>query len=444
MRRRLFVLVIATEPSAVQDLPSALYKLAGVPLLSYILESVNSLTPDKTCLATTLSSDIIGSIIESAPQPASIEVIYSPKLRTKLAAVLENGQSKARKNDTWFLTYADGPLLTAETASSIVQSHRKSRSRCTILTGNDVRLPDHGTIQPPLKSGGEAQPGNNKINNSMICCIDWEMLTTVLKTLPDRLSQKTFLDEIANSRVVRNHRNVLSWESSELYRVRNPKTLAQVEQKMRGQIMERLMLTDGVFVVDPDHTYVSSKARIGRNTRLFPNVHIEGSTLIGKGCEIRSGSRIENSTIGNNVVIKDYSIITDSEIADGCSIGPFSNLRMNARLEENVVVGNFVEVKKSHLGRNVKSKHLTYLGDAAIGRNTNIGAGTVTCNYDGVNRQSTVIGENVRIGAGTMLVAPVRVESDAITAAGSVVIEDVESCTMVAGVPATVKKRLKK
>jgi bifunctional UDP-N-acetylglucosamine pyrophosphorylase/glucosamine-1-phosphate N-acetyltransferase len=146
--------------------------------------------------------------------------------------------------------------------------------------------------------------------------------------------------------------------------------------------------------------------------------------------------------LADNVVIKDHCVIIDSEVESNCSVGPFAHLRMNTRLEENSVVGNFVEVKKTRLGRGSKSMHLTYLGDATIGEKTNIGAGTVTCNYDGKNKHETIIEDEVKIGSDTMLVAPVRVGTGAVTAAGSVVTEDVPPNTLVAGMPAVVKKRL--
>jgi bifunctional UDP-N-acetylglucosamine pyrophosphorylase/glucosamine-1-phosphate N-acetyltransferase len=144
------------------------------------------------------------------------------------------------------------------------------------------------------------------------------------------------------------------------------------------------------------------------------------------------------------VVIKDHCVIIDSEIGSDCAVGPFAHLRMNATLDETSVVGNFVEVKKSRLGRGSKSMHLTYLGDATIGEKTNIGAGTVTCNYDGKTKHPTIIEDNVRIGSDTMLVAPVKVGKGSVTAAGSVVTEDVPPDTLVAGVPAVVKKRLER
>ena len=202
------------------------------------------------------------------------------------------------------------------------------------------------------------------------------------------------------------------------------------------------MMDDGVTFLDPSNAYVSGEAQIGRDSIIHPNVHLEGKTVIGEACEIQQGTRIVNSKLGNRVTVKDHCLIVDSQIADDCAVGPFAHLRMNTRMEEKSVVGNFVEVKKSTIGRGTKSMHLTYLGDATIGEDTNIGAGTVTCNYDGKNKNPTVIENNVRIGSDTMLVAPVRVGEGAVTAAGSVVTEDVPPNTLVAGVPAKVKKKL--
>jgi bifunctional UDP-N-acetylglucosamine pyrophosphorylase / glucosamine-1-phosphate N-acetyltransferase len=212
---------------------------------------------------------------------------------------------------------------------------------------------------------------------------------------------------------------------------------------LRRSTIRRLMLEDGVTFVDPAHTYVSGESQIGRDCVIHPDVHIEGRTVIGEACEIQQGSRIVNSKLGDRVMVKDHCLIVDSEISNDCAVGPFAHLRMNARMAEQAVVGNFVEVKKSKIGRGTKSMHLTYLGDATIGENTNIGAGTVTCNYDGKHKHPTVIEDNVRIGSDTMLVAPVRVGEGAVTAAGSVVTEDVPPNALVAGVPAKIKKRLK-
>ena len=202
------------------------------------------------------------------------------------------------------------------------------------------------------------------------------------------------------------------------------------------------MLDYGVTFIDPKNSYISEQAKIGRDTIIYPGVTIEGKSEIGDGCIIRSGTRIANSRIGRGVEILDNCLITDSEVADRCVIGPMAHLRNHARLDEKAKVGNFVELKKTTLGRGSKANHLTYLGDASIGEKTNIGAGTITCNYDGKNKHATTIGNNVRIGSDTMLIAPIKVGDGAVTGAGSVVTKDVEENKLVVGAPARAIKDL--
>jgi bifunctional UDP-N-acetylglucosamine pyrophosphorylase/glucosamine-1-phosphate N-acetyltransferase len=201
------------------------------------------------------------------------------------------------------------------------------------------------------------------------------------------------------------------------------------------------MLDSGVSFVDPSTAYVSARAVIGRDTVICQNVTIEGKTVVGERCTIRPGSRIVDSLIDDDVEIRDNCFITNSTVGSGCTVGPMAHLRGKAVMEEGSKVGNFVELKKTRLGRGSKASHLTYLGDAIIGEETNIGAGTITCNYDGKNKHETHIGNNVKIGSDTMLVAPITIGDGASTGAGSVVTKDVESEQLVVGVPAQVKSK---
>ena len=215
-----------------------------------------------------------------------------------------------------------------------------------------------------------------------------------------------------------------------------------MESDIRKRTIERLMTESGVSFIDPSSAYISSRAVIGRDTVIHPNVTVEGESRIGEGCLIRSGTRIKESVIGDNVEVRDNCTIRDSEVGNNCTLGPMAHLRGHAVMRDGSKVGNFVEMKKSDLGPGSKASHLTYLGDATIGTNTNIGAGTITCNYDGKNKHQTHIGDNVKIGSDTMLIAPIAVGDRSVTGAGSVVTKDIEPDTLVAGVPAKVKRRL--
>jgi bifunctional UDP-N-acetylglucosamine pyrophosphorylase/glucosamine-1-phosphate N-acetyltransferase len=232
-------------------------------------------------------------------------------------------------------------------------------------------------------------------------------------------------------------------DAREVSGINNRTELADLERTLNRRTISRMMLDYGVTFIDPISAYISETASIGRDTVIYPNVSIEGDTVIGDGCTVRAGTRITNSRIGRGVEILDNCVIVDSEISDNCTVGPFAHLRGRAKMEESAKVGNFVELKKTILGRGSKANHLTYLGDATIGEKTNIGAGTITCNYDGVNKNPTLIGNNVKIGSDTMLVAPVKVGDGAVTAAGAVITKDVPEDSLVAGVPAQVKRSLK-
>jgi bifunctional UDP-N-acetylglucosamine pyrophosphorylase/glucosamine-1-phosphate N-acetyltransferase len=202
-------------------------------------------------------------------------------------------------------------------------------------------------------------------------------------------------------------------------------------------------MLSGVTIVDPSSTYIHQEVEIGADSVIQPQVIIEGRTKIGSDCTIESWSRIRSCSIGNGVKIRNSCVIEDSTIGDNATVGPFARLRMNAEIGEKAGIGNFVEVKKSKIGRGTKASHLTYLGDATLGDRVNIGAGTVTCNYDGVRKNETIIEDDVKIGSDTMLVAPVRVGRGSTTGAGSVVTKDVPPDSLAVGVPAQVKKKLR-
>lgn len=214
-------------------------------------------------------------------------------------------------------------------------------------------------------------------------------------------------------------------DSMEIQGVNSKVELALVSKVLRERKNTALM-EDGVILIDPATTYIDDEVKIGRDTTIYPNVTLQGNTEIGENSEILSGTRIIDSKIYDNVRIES-SVIEESIIENGVTIGPYAHLRPKSHLKENVHIGNFVETKKSTLEKGVKAGHLTYLGDAHIGEKTNIGAGTITCNYDGKNKFKTEIGKEVFIGSDTMLVAPVNIGDNSLIGAGSVITKDVPS-----------------
>jgi bifunctional UDP-N-acetylglucosamine pyrophosphorylase/glucosamine-1-phosphate N-acetyltransferase len=200
--------------------------------------------------------------------------------------------------------------------------------------------------------------------------------------------------------------------------------LAEVSKMVRQQKNEELMAA-GVTIIDPMTTYIDSDVDVGQDTVIHPFVFLERGTRIGVACEIHAGTRIVNSTIGDRVVVRNHSVITDARIANGATVGPFAHLRPGADIGESAHVGNFVELKKTTLGAGSKANHLAYLGDATIGAKVNVGAGTITCNYDGSAKHPTAIDDDAFIGSNSTLVAPIRVGRGAYVAAGSAITTDV-------------------
>jgi bifunctional UDP-N-acetylglucosamine pyrophosphorylase/glucosamine-1-phosphate N-acetyltransferase len=205
--------------------------------------------------------------------------------------------------------------------------------------------------------------------------------------------------------------------------------LAEVSLMVRQQKNEELMAA-GVTLIDPATTYIDSDVVIGPDTVVYPCVFIEGTTKIGAACEIHSGSRIVNSSIGDRVIIRNHSVIADATVSEGAAVGPFAHLRPGADLGANVRVGNFVELKKTTMGAGSKANHLAYLGDTTVGAEVNVGAGTITCNYDGAAKHQTVIGDGAFVGSNSTLVAPVTIGREAYIAAGSAITADVPAASL--------------
>ncbi|MGD9587400.1 MAG: bifunctional UDP-N-acetylglucosamine diphosphorylase/glucosamine-1-phosphate N-acetyltransferase GlmU [Pyrinomonadaceae bacterium] len=438
------------------DLAKVLHELDGRPLVNHVCRTATALAPESIYIVIGhQAEDVKEAVLHELDGQKVVFVTQEQQLGTGDAvnaarSFLENSDS------TLVVLSGDVPMIRHETLAALVQHHHRHRdgeTACTILT---VRLSDptgYGRIVRggdgeferivEQKDATEEERQTNEINAG-IYCFDARKLFSALSAVKNNNSQGEYyltdvpalLKDAGEAVAIFQH-----GDAQEIEGVNNRAQLADLERTVRRRNVWRLMLEGGVTFIDPKNAYVSSDSVIGRDTTIYPNVFIEGKTRIGSGCVIRPGSRLVNAAVGDNVEVRDNCLITDSEIGDGCTVGPMAHLRGKAVMVEGSKVGNFVELKKTRLGKGSKASHLTYLGDATIGEGTNIGAGTITCNYDGKNKHETHIGDRVKIGSDTMLVAPVTVGDDAATGAGSVVTKNVGPGELVVGVPAVALKK---
>ena len=438
------------------NLAKVLHRLDDRPLINHVCRTAIALAPRKIYVVIGNQGEEVKNAVLKEVDESHAEFVWQEKQLGTGDAVNAARRFLENEDSTLLILSGDVPMIRPETLAALVQLHHNHRGKgaaCTILTvklndptgyGRIVR--DEGGLFQKIVEQRDADEQQAEIHeiNAGIYCFDTKKLFSALAKVQNHNAQGEYyltdvpelLRAAGEDIAIYQHR-----DSQEIEGVNNRVQLAELERQICRRTISRLMLDYGVTFIDPKNVYVNEQAEIGRDTVIYPNVRIEGETVIGDGTTIRSGTRITNSRVGLAVEILDNCVIVDSQIGNECTVGPFAHLRGNSIMEEGAKVGNFVELKKTNLGRDSKANHLTYLGDATIGENTNIGAGTITCNYDGKDKHPTTIGNNVKIGSDTMLVAPVTVGDGAATGAGSVVTKDVEAEALVVGVPArTVKK----
>ena len=432
-----------------------LHELGGLPLIIHVSRAAQSLDPKSIVVVVGHQADEVEKVVrEELGELAGFAM--QPEQRGTGDAV-ESARALFEDSDSVLVVLSgDVPMIRADTLKRLVEHHRTTRSDCSLLTvrfenptgyGRVIRDEQNRFVRIVEQKDATEEERQIKEINAGIYCFDTRKLYKALRSLkPSNQQAEYYLTDVPAILLAEGGTITcfLHTDAREVTGINTRAELAEFENLLRRGTIRGLMIDGGVTFIDPAHAYISAEAQIGRDCIIYPDVSIEGKSVLGEGCVVRSGARITNSRLGANVTVKDHSVVIDSEIGSDCSIGPFAHLRMNAILEDKATVGNFVEVKKSKLGKGTKAMHLTYLGDASIGENTNIGAGTVTCNYDGVRKNETIIEDNVKIGSDTMLVAPVRVGARSVTGAGSVVTKDVPPDTLVAGVPAVVKKSKKR
>ena len=441
------------------NLAKVLHKLDGRPLINHVCRTASALAPNKIYVVVGHQGESVKSAVLEELNPENAEFAWQNEQLGTGHAVNSARHFLENTDSTLLVLSGDVPMIRAETLAALVQKHHSHRGKgaaCSILTVNLADPSGYGRVVRDSeglfnriveqKDANDEEKAVKEINSG-IYCFDTKKLYEALTRVKNTNAQgEYYLTDVPS--LLRNDGEDIAIyrhnDAHEIEGINNRVQLADMERILCRRIISRLMLDYGVTFIDPKNSYVSEQAKVGRDTVIYPNVTIEGESVVGDGCTIRSGTRITNSKVGRGVEILDNCVITDSVVSDSCTVGPMAHLRGHAVMEEKAKVGNFVELKKTILGRGSKANHLTYLGDAVIGEKTNIGAGTITCNYDGKNKHATKIGNNVKIGSDTMLIAPIEVGDGAVTGAGSIVTKNVETNKLVVGAPARAIKTLNK
>jgi bifunctional UDP-N-acetylglucosamine pyrophosphorylase / glucosamine-1-phosphate N-acetyltransferase len=418
------------------DLPKVLHLLGGRSLVERVLIGCAELEPERQLAIVGYQADRVKTAMLDYPDLEFVE--QTQQLGTGHAVQQLLPHLADFEGDLLVLN-GDVPLLRAETLKALLQTHQQHQNAATILTAQIANPQGYGRVfcdsNSLLKEIVEdrdctdAQRQNRRVNAG-IYCFNWQKLQAVLPKLQSNNSQQEYY--------ITDAVNFLSPvmvydvpDDREIMGINDRRQLATAYEILQSRIKDNWMAA-GVTMIDPDSITIDDTVQIGVDAIIEPQTHLRGNTTIGSGSRIGPGSLVENSQIGNNVTFM-YSVAIDSSIGDNANVGPFAHIRQQGQIGAGCRVGNFVELKKSTLGDHTNVAHLSYIGDATIGKQVNIGAGTITVNYDGKFKHQTTIGDFTRIGSNSTLVAPLNIGTQVTTAAGSTIVSDVpDDCLAIA------------
>jgi len=412
------------------NLPKVLHNLAGKPIINYVINTVDQLVAKKKILVVGYKSGKIRKLIGE-----KIEYVEQKEQLGTAHAVLQTKKLLSDFTGDVLVLSGDVPFLTTKTLKKLLQYHQDNNFCCTLLSAVLKHPKGYGRIIRDKKGKikgiieeVDLSPEKKKITeiNSGIYCFDKERLfQTIVKITTDNKQGEYYLTDTVKMLLEEGLTvgNIIVKNYSEILGINNRLELADASRKVYQKTLQSLMLR-GVTIVDPNSTFIEQGVKIGQDSIIYPFTIIEKDTKIGSSCIIGPYSHLIDADIGNEVRVW-ASIIENSVIKEGVNIGPYTHLRPETVVEKGAKIGNFVELKKTIMGEGSKASHLTYLGDAVIGKKVNIGAGTITCNYDGEKKNKTVIEDGVFIGSNNSLVAPVKLGKDSYTGAGSTITEDV-------------------
>ena len=431
MKLKTLILAAGKGTRMKSDMPKVVHKVNGVPMITKIIDTLSGLNPKENILILGHKKEEVLKVVgENCDY-----VLQTEQLGTGHAVIQAKEKLEGYDGDVMILC-GDTPLLRESTLKSLYDYHKESGAVTTILTsiyenpfGYGRIVKEDGLVKAIVeeKEASEEIKKIKEVNAGVYCFNSKELFKALDKIDNNNEKGEYYLTDVIGIQVSENKKvqSFILEDKMEILGVNSKVELAQAGKVLRDR-KNRELMEEGVILIDPETTYVEESVKVGRDTVLYPGVVLQGKTVIGENCEIIGNSRIIDSVLGNNIRVES-SVIEESILEDGVTMGPFAHIRPKSLLKEKVHIGNFVEVKKSTLEKGVKAGHLTYLGDAQVGENTNIGAGTITCNYDGVNKFKTVIGKDAFIGSDSMLVAPVNIGEKALIGAGSVITKDVPS-----------------
>ncbi len=431
MKLKTLILAAGKGTRMKSDMPKVIHKVNGIPMITKIIDTLSGLNPEENILILGHKKEEVLKVVgENCDY-----VLQTEQLGTGHAVIQAKEKLKGYDGDVMILC-GDTPLLRESTLKSLYDYHKESGAVTTILTsiyenpfGYGRIVKEDGLVKAIVeeKEASEEIKKIKEVNAGVYCFNSKELFKALDKIDNNNEKGEYYLTDVIGIQVSENKKvqSFILEDKMEILGVNSKVELAQAGKVLRDR-KNRELMEEGVILIDPETTYVEESVKVGRDTVLYPGVVLQGKTVIGENCEIIGNSRIIDSVLGNNIRVES-SVIEESILEDGVTMGPFAHIRPKSLLKEKVHIGNFVEVKKSTLEKGVKAGHLTYLGDAQVGENTNIGAGTITCNYDGVNKFKTVIGKDAFIGSDSMLVAPVNIGEKALIGAGSVITKDVPS-----------------
>jgi bifunctional UDP-N-acetylglucosamine pyrophosphorylase/glucosamine-1-phosphate N-acetyltransferase len=420
------------------QLPKPLHTVAGRPMLALVIEAVRAAGCPDIAVVVARADD---AVAEAARALGTGIAVQGEALGTGHATLAARGACAGARHV--LVVNADLPLLRAETVHGLAGAHAEGDVAVTFLTahlddptGYGRVLREDGVLRiVEERDLGKLRTALREVNVGVYAA-EAAWLWPALEAIPPSASGERYLTEIVSAAAAERAgtRTVAALDPAEVQQVNTRVELAQAEAELRGRVRERLMLA-GVTMLDPASTYVDAAVEVGADTTLLPGVHLLGATRVGAGCRVGPGAVLRDSVVGDRCTIGG-STIEGATLADEVEVGPYCHVRPGSVIEAGVHIGNYAEVKASRIGARTRIGHFSYIGDAELGADVNIGAGTVTCNFDGVEKHRTVIGAGAFIGSDSMLVAPVEIGAGARTAAGAVVTADVAPGALVLGVPA--------